>query len=96
MAGLYREHSVIDASIYRWKAKFGEMDVSEAKRLKRLLTDAILDNAAWGSAKLSPISWRLWDERMAGVQSHQPLPYDRKIQGAVRSAANPSARLATS
>jgi putative transposase len=45
-----------DASIYKWKAKFGGMDVSEAKRLKtledenaklkRLLADAMLDNAA--------------------------------------------------
>ncbi len=44
------------ASIYKWKAKFGGMDVSEAKRLrtledentrlKRLLADAMLDNAA--------------------------------------------------
>ena len=47
---------VSDASIYKWKAKFGGMDVSEAKRLKtlehentklkRLLADAMLDNAA--------------------------------------------------
>ncbi len=48
--------SVSDASICKWKAKFGGMDVSEAKRLKtledentrlkRLLTDAMPDNAA--------------------------------------------------
>ena len=53
---LCRKHGVSDASIYKWKAKFGGMDVSEAKRLKtledenaklkRLLADAILDNAA--------------------------------------------------
>jgi putative transposase len=46
----------LGASIYKWKAKFGGMDVSEAKRLKtledentrlkRLLADAMLDNAA--------------------------------------------------
>jgi hypothetical protein len=45
-----------DASYYKWKAKFGGMDVSDAKRLKaleeensklkRLLADALLDNAA--------------------------------------------------
>jgi putative transposase len=45
-----------DASSYKWKAKFGGMDVSAAKRLrllenentklKRLLADAMLDNAA--------------------------------------------------
>lgn len=53
---LCRKHGVSDASIYKWKAKFGGMDVSEAKRLKtledentklkRLLADSMLDNAA--------------------------------------------------
>ena len=53
---LCRKHGVSDASIYKWKAKFGGMDVSEAKRLrslgdenaklKRLLADAMLDNVA--------------------------------------------------
>ncbi len=51
-----RKHGVSDASIYNWKARFGGMDVSEARRLKaledenarlkRLLADAMLDNAA--------------------------------------------------
>ncbi|ACS60067.1 transposase IS3/IS911 family protein (plasmid) [Rhizobium leguminosarum bv. trifolii WSM1325] len=53
---LCRKHGVSDASIYKWKAKYGGMEVSEAKRLKtledentklkRLLADAMLDNAA--------------------------------------------------
>lgn len=53
---LCRKHGVSDASIYRWKAKFGGMEVSGAKRLKtledentklkRLPADAMLDNAA--------------------------------------------------
>jgi len=33
---LCRKHGVSDASINKWKAKFGGMDVSEAKRLKTL------------------------------------------------------------
>ena len=79
VADLCRKHGVSDASIYKWKSKFGGMDVSEAKRLrsledentklKRLLADAMLDNAAlkdllgkkWlrprGSGKLSLIWW---------------------------------------
>ena len=54
VADLCRKHGVSDASIYKWKAKFGGMEVSEAKRLKtledqntrlkRLLADA-MDNA---------------------------------------------------
>ena len=53
---LCSKHGVSDASIYKWKAKFGGMDVSEAKKLrgleeenaklKRLLADAMLDNVA--------------------------------------------------
>ncbi|ESZ02757.1 hypothetical protein X737_38020 [Mesorhizobium sp. L48C026A00] len=53
---LCRQHGVSDASIYKWKAKYGGMEVSEAKRLKTLeeenarlkwlLADAMLDNAA--------------------------------------------------
>ena len=56
VADLCRKHGVSDASIYKWKAKFGGMDVSEAKRLrsledenaklKRLLAEAMLDNVA--------------------------------------------------
>lgn len=53
---LCRKHGVSDASIYKWKAKYGGMEVSEAKRLKaledenaklkRMLADAMLDNVA--------------------------------------------------
>jgi putative transposase len=32
VADLCRKYGVSDASIYKWKAKFGGMDVSEAKR----------------------------------------------------------------
>ena len=53
---LCRKHGFSDASYYKWKAKFGGMEVSDAKRLraleaennklKRLLADPLLDNAA--------------------------------------------------
>jgi putative transposase len=53
---LCRKHGVSDASIYKWKAKFGGIGVSEAKKLraledengklKRMLADAMLDNVA--------------------------------------------------
>jgi putative transposase len=56
VADLCRKHGVSDGCIYKWKAKFGGMDVSEAKRLraledenaklKRLLADSMLDNIA--------------------------------------------------
>ncbi|OQS42521.1 transposase [Chromobacterium haemolyticum] len=53
---LCRQHGFSDASFYNWRAKFGGMDVSDAKRLKeletenarlkRLLAEAILDAEA--------------------------------------------------
>ena len=50
-----RKHGVSSATFYKWKARFGGLDVSDAKRLrsledenaklKRLLAEAMLDNA---------------------------------------------------
>jgi putative transposase len=55
-ADLCRKHGISQQTFYNWKSKFGGMDVSEAKRLKqlqdengklkKLLADAMLDNAA--------------------------------------------------
>jgi putative transposase len=33
---LCREYNISDATFYKWKAKFGGMDVSDAKRLRSL------------------------------------------------------------
>ena len=54
-AEVCRKHGISTASLYAWKAKFGGLEVSEAKRLKaledengklkRLLAEAMLDNA---------------------------------------------------
>jgi putative transposase len=56
IADLCRKHGVSTASLYKWKAKYGGMDVSEARKLKaleeenaklkKLLADSMLDNAA--------------------------------------------------
>ena len=53
---LCRKHGISDATLYNWKAKFGGMTVSDAQRLKaleaengklkRLLAESLLDNAA--------------------------------------------------
>jgi putative transposase len=54
-ADVCRKHGISDATFYKWKARFGGMDVSEARRLKaledengklkKLLAEAMLDNA---------------------------------------------------
>lgn len=54
-ADVCRRHGISSATFYKWKARFGGMEASEARRLKaledenarlkRLLADAMLDNA---------------------------------------------------
>ena len=50
-----RKHGISSATFYKWKAKYGGLEVSDAKRLKaledenaklkKLLAEAMLDNA---------------------------------------------------
>jgi putative transposase len=35
-AELCRQHGIVEQTLYRWKAKYGGMDVSEARKLKQL------------------------------------------------------------
>jgi putative transposase len=54
-ADVCRRHGVSEATFYQWKAKYGGLEVSEARRLKtleaenarlkKLLAEAMLDNA---------------------------------------------------
>jgi putative transposase len=54
-AEVCRRHGTSSATFYKWKSKFGGLDVSEARRLrlleeensrlKKLLAEAMLDNA---------------------------------------------------
>ena len=59
-AVLARKHGVSEATLYNWKAKFGGMDVSEAKRLKQLEDE---------NAKLK----KLLDEQMLDVAALREL-----------------------
>ncbi len=54
-AELCRKHGISDATFYKWRSKFGGMEVSDAKRLKgledenrklkKLLAESMLDNS---------------------------------------------------
>ena len=64
-ADLCRKHGISGATFYKWKAKYGGLDVSDAKRLKaltdentklkKLLAESMLDNAV-----LKDISVKKW------------------------------------
>ena len=55
-ADVCRRHGISSATFYKWKSKYGGLEVSEARRLrelesenaklKRLLADTMLDNVA--------------------------------------------------
>jgi len=54
-AELCRKHGISDATFYKWRSKYGGMDVSDARklkaledenaRLKRLLAESVMDNS---------------------------------------------------
>jgi len=56
VADLCRKHGLSSPTLYKWKAKYGGMDVSEARRLKaleeenaklnRMVAGSMLDNVA--------------------------------------------------
>jgi len=64
-ADVCRKHGISEATFYKWKAKFGGLEVSDAKRLKaledengklkKLLAEAMLDIAV-----LKDINSRKW------------------------------------
>ncbi|MEN3168494.1 IS3 family transposase [Gluconobacter sp. OJA] len=72
VSDLCRKHGISDATFYKWKTRYGGLEVSEAKRLKaledensrlkRLLADAMLDNAALkeivGKKVVTPVAKR--------------------------------------
>jgi putative transposase len=66
-ADVCRKHGISSATFYKWKAKYGGLDVSDARRLKsledenvklkKLLAESMLDNAMLkdiASIKMSP------------------------------------------
>lgn len=64
-AEVCRKHGISGATFYKWKAKYGGLDVSDARRLKaledenrrlkKLLAEAMLDNAM-----LKDVSSKKW------------------------------------
>jgi transposase-like protein len=110
-ADLCRKHGISEASFYNWKAKYGGLEVSEAKRLKglesenvrlkKLLADAMLDNAALKDLLAKKInddvrcqargcrspSFCVRHERAAGVRYRSRRSHDSELKARLRALA---------
>ncbi len=65
VADVCRKHNCSEQSFYRWKAKFGGMTVSEAKRLKELVREntelkTIVAEQALDIRMLKDVNSRKW------------------------------------
>jgi putative transposase len=65
VADVCRKHNCSEQSFYRWKAKFGGMTVSEAKRLKELVREntelkTIVADQALDIRMLKDVNSRKW------------------------------------
>ena len=95
-ADVCRRHGISAATFYAWKAKFGGLDVSEARRLKaledentklkKLLADAMLDNVA-----LKDLLAKNGDARRQarGRRSSVPISWDERAAGVCRNRGGP-------
>ena len=80
VADLCCKHGVSDASIYKWKAKLGGMEVSKAKRLKTLEDEKTrlmkLDHTAFAATQKSRIAQQGNGVGSAGLVNRQiPLGF---------------------
>ena len=55
-AEVCRKHGISDATVYKWKAKYGGLEVSEARRLKAL------EDENGNDSNQVPRSWLSLDE----------------------------------
>ena len=44
-ADVCRKHGISDATFYKWRSRFGGMEISDARKLKKLLAESMVDNA---------------------------------------------------
>lgn len=78
-ADICREHGISRATFYKWKSKYGGLEVSDARRLKvledenrklkKLLAEAMLDNAM-----LKTSTQKNGDARREAASCGAPLP----------------------
>jgi hypothetical protein len=77
-ADLCRKYGMSEATLYNWKAKYGGMEVSDARRLK-----GNYPRRCWGWFQALTVARR--------VPKTVPLGVSRAVSTTVRTAASPSA-----
>jgi putative transposase len=74
-----RKHGVSDASIYKRKAKFGGMEVSEAKRLKTLKDDTtrlkqlLAPLVSYGGSRFTQLQFNNWDHEPHAAKARRVI-----------------------
>ena len=99
-ADLCRRHGISPATLYKWKSKFGGMEVSDAKRLrelesensklKRLVAALTLDNAALKEVAIKKVVRPLAKRKVAGLlveTHHLSRSHSCNLLGLSRSTA---------
>jgi putative transposase len=88
-ADVCRKHGISDATFYKWRSRFGGMEISDARklkaleeenrRLKKLLADTMLDADA-GKKLLTPglrrraVTWAIEEKRYSQRRACRPAP----------------------
>jgi putative transposase len=85
-ADVWRRHGISGAAFYKWKAKFGGLEVTEAKRLRTLEEDNAklkkrLAEGMLAIAVLRDTSTKNGDARR-GAERGRPAAYSRQGRGA--------------
>lgn len=102
-ADLARKHGVSEATLYNWKAKFGGMDVSEAKRLRQLedenakpRSSLLVIPVVMKSPSLKPIEAQNARSSSACVPYRATTRHERSYPGRTRLARSRSRDVAGS
>ena len=97
-ADVCRKHGISRATFYQWKAKFGGLEVSEARRLrtleaenarlKKLLAEAMLDNAMLKDVAAKMVTPAARREAVAHLREHHAVSERRacRVLGTDRKA----------
>jgi putative transposase len=84
VAELCRKHGMSDVSFYKWKARYGGLEVSEARRLKSLEDENTrLNGTAW-KKMVTPAAHREKRRRAVSLAATGPVKWTRLLGPAAK------------